>query len=129
MMRGSGQYDPHIRHAILCLRGTVDQSINFRPGWRPWNPAAGQHKIIALTNNFGNIKISDEESARLDWTEEGPTPNHLRMLFDDFCDSSSLGMRSVGDYKISKLCTPFLIESQKETWTWILSAGMRTQRH
>ncbi|KAJ3503417.1 hypothetical protein NLJ89_g8442 [Agrocybe chaxingu] len=74
MMREANQYDPHIRLAIRRLR------------------AAGKHKIIALTNNFANVNIPAEERAFLSWGE-GATPNHLRELFDDFCDSSSLGMR------------------------------------
>lgn len=55
--------------------------------------AAGLHKLIALTNNFGKVEVSNEEAAFLGWTD-GPTPTHLRQLFDDFCDSSSYGMRS-----------------------------------
>jgi len=74
MVREAGRYDPHIRNAILRLR------------------AAGQHKIIALTNNFGNVDVPNEEAAFLGW-EGGPIPNHLRQLFDDFCDSSNYGMR------------------------------------
>jgi len=74
MISAAGRYDPHIRNAILRLR------------------AAGQHKIMALTNNFGNVVVPNEEASFLGW-EDGPTPNHLRQLFDDFCDSSTYGMR------------------------------------
>ncbi|KAF8969910.1 HAD-like domain-containing protein [Flammula alnicola] len=74
MMREAAQYDRHIRHAILRLK------------------AAGQHKLIALTNNFAKIDIPPEELQFLGW-EHGATPNQLRELFDDFCDSSQLGMR------------------------------------
>jgi len=74
MIREAGRYDPHIRNAILHLR------------------AAGLHKTIALTNNFGKAEVSNQEALFLGW-EDGPTPNHLRQLFDDFCDSSIYGMR------------------------------------
>ncbi|KAF9483842.1 HAD-like protein [Pholiota conissans] len=74
MMREAGQYDPHIRHAILRLR------------------AAKKYKLIALTNNFSKVDINREELEFLGWGD-GATPNHLRELFDDFCDSSDLGMR------------------------------------
>jgi hypothetical protein len=58
------------------------------------NIAAGrQHKLIALTNNFAKVNIPAEELEFLGWGDGGATPNHLRELFDDFCDSSTLGMR------------------------------------
>lgn len=75
MMREAGIYDVHIRHAILRLK------------------AARQHKLIALTNNFAKVDIPAEELKFLGWRDGGATPNHLRELFDDFCDSSTLGMR------------------------------------
>ncbi|PPQ78547.1 hypothetical protein CVT25_011819 [Psilocybe cyanescens] len=74
MMREAQQYDPHIRRAILHLK------------------AAGQHKVIALTNNFARVSAPAEELEHLGWGD-GAIPNHLLALFDDFCDSSSLGMR------------------------------------
>lgn len=74
MMREAGTYDPHMRQAILQIR------------------AAGQHKVIALTNNFSRVSVPPEELAFLGW-EDGATPQHLRDLFDDFCDSSTLGKR------------------------------------
>lgn len=56
--------------------------------------AAGrQHKLIALTNNFAKVNIPVKELEFLGWADGGATPNHLRELFDDFCDSSTLGMR------------------------------------
>ncbi|OBZ75946.1 hypothetical protein A0H81_04446 [Grifola frondosa] len=71
--------------------------------------AAGRWRIIALTNNFsksdadivGETAPSPEqfpgfsiesELAFLGWTD-GATPLRLRAMFDDFCDSSTLGMR------------------------------------
>jgi len=38
------------------------------------------------------IDVPPEERRFLGW-DDGATPTHLRELFDDFCDSSSLGMR------------------------------------
>lgn len=80
MMRSSSVYDPYVLKAIQCIR------------------QAGRHRIIALTNNFSAFDspeqpIADTERAFLGWGEEGPVPEHLRRLFDDFCDSSSLGLR------------------------------------
>uniref|UniRef100_A0A8H7Y5Y2 Uncharacterized protein n=1 Tax=Psilocybe cubensis TaxID=181762 RepID=A0A8H7Y5Y2_PSICU len=74
MMHEAQQYDPHIRQAILHLR------------------AAGKHKIIALTNNFAKVDVPADELEYLGWGD-GATPSHLLSLFDDFCDSSTLGMR------------------------------------
>ena len=71
--------------------------------------AAGRWRVIALTNNFsksdadiiGDAPPPEErdprfsvssERAFLGW-HEGATPPRLRALFDDFCDSSTLGMR------------------------------------
>ncbi|PCH38258.1 HAD-like protein [Wolfiporia cocos MD-104 SS10] len=67
--------------------------------------AAGRWRVIALTNNFSlapadMLRPPAEEHTRrvraelafLGW-DEGPTPPRLRALFDDFCDSSALGMR------------------------------------
>ena len=74
--------------------------------------ALGRYRIIALTNNFSGVRSSDatrtvessvrappgfsleEEMRFLGW-EEGVAPPSLRDLFDDFCDSSVLGMRQV----------------------------------
>ncbi|KAF8919650.1 HAD-like domain-containing protein [Mucidula mucida] len=79
MMRTAGEYDPHILQAIHRIR------------------AAGKHKIIALTNNFSKSATDDslprEELEFLGWEEEAATTEHMRSLFDDFCDSSVLGMR------------------------------------
>ncbi|KIY66105.1 HAD-like protein [Cylindrobasidium torrendii FP15055 ss-10] len=79
MMRLAGEYDPHILKAIQRIR------------------AAGKHKILALTNNYANVSPEGEiPKAELDflgWGEEGAVPTQLRALFDDFCDSSALGMR------------------------------------
>ncbi|KAF8630354.1 hypothetical protein AX15_002921 [Amanita polypyramis BW_CC] len=75
MMRESQQYDPHIRKAIARIK------------------EAGKHKLIALTNNYASIEAPLSEFAFLGWDASGAVPQHLRDLFDDFCDSSALGMR------------------------------------
>lgn len=79
-----------------------------------FSTAAGRWRLIALTNNYSKsedmIIGSDGESAPpldrypdfsverekafLGWTE-GATPPAMRALFDDFCDSSTMGMRFV----------------------------------
>ncbi|KAF9648067.1 HAD-like protein [Thelephora ganbajun] len=92
MMRTSGEFDPIVVSAIQKLR------------------SLGQYRVFALTNNFTGICSSDatrttgpagqpppgfsleEEMKFLGW-EQGITPPSLRNLFDDFCDSSVLGMR------------------------------------
>lgn len=58
------------------------------------SPASGRYKLIALTNNFSMLDVPLEERRFLGW-DDGVIPTHLRELFDDFCDSSSLGMRFV----------------------------------
>ena len=50
--------------------------------------------MIALTNNFARVDVPPEELEFLGWGD-GVIPGHLRNLFDDFCDSSALGMRWV----------------------------------
>ncbi|EPT05968.1 hypothetical protein FOMPIDRAFT_1110150 [Fomitopsis schrenkii] len=89
MMRESGSFDEVVVEAIRRIRGR----------WR----------VIALTNNFSKTNADSigeappsaedyrdltvqSELAFLGW-EDGPTPPRLRALFDDFCDSSTLGMR------------------------------------
>ncbi|KIK63622.1 hypothetical protein GYMLUDRAFT_221822 [Collybiopsis luxurians FD-317 M1] len=77
MMRESSEYDPHIREAIRRIR------------------AAGNHRIIALTNNFSRTPttpIPPSELEFLGW-QDGAVSNKLKSLFDDFCDSSALGTR------------------------------------
>jgi hypothetical protein len=56
--------------------------------------ALGKYRLIALTNNFAHVDadIPAAELEYLGW-QEGPTPPRLRALFDDFCDSSEIGMR------------------------------------
>ncbi|KAI0831188.1 HAD-like protein [Trametes gibbosa] len=91
MMRESGEFDGRVVEAIRRIR------------------AAGQWRVIALTNNFSKSDadiIGDgppapaqypsftvqSELAFLGW-QDGATPPRVRALFDDFCDSSTLGMR------------------------------------
>jgi len=92
MMRTSGEFDPIVVSAIQKLR------------------SLGRYRIFALTNNFTGVCSSDatrttgtsgqpppgfsleEEIKFLGW-EQGVAPPSLRNLFDDFCDSSVLGMR------------------------------------
>ena len=81
----------------------------------PSDAAERRWRVIALTNNFSKSEadiIGDApppneqypnfnvhaELAFLGW-QDGATPPRLRALFDDFCDSSTLGMR----------CTPRIL--------------------
>ncbi|KAF8516908.1 HAD-like protein [Hysterangium stoloniferum] len=85
MMRESSIFDDSVVEAIRRIRATK------------------KYRIIALTNNFSkstdNILAGAppgfslrEELEFLGW-QEGATPTKLRDLFDDFCDSSTLGLR------------------------------------
>ncbi|KAH9946223.1 HAD-like protein [Epithele typhae] len=92
MMRESGVFDDAVVEAIRRIR------------------AAGRWQVIALTNNFSKADadvVGDEPPSKADapwftstedelkflgW-QDGATPPRLRALFDDFCDSSALGMR------------------------------------
>ncbi|KAF8509547.1 epoxide hydrolase [Gautieria morchelliformis] len=87
MMRESGIYDDSVVEAIRRIR------------------ASGKYRIIALTNNFAksedtilagaplNADFSVQKELEFLGWQEGPTPFKLRALFDDFCDSSTLGLR------------------------------------
>ncbi|EGN96072.1 hypothetical protein SERLA73DRAFT_185594 [Serpula lacrymans var. lacrymans S7.3] len=100
MMRGGMLFDDHMLKAIRRLRDI------------------GKWRIIALTNNFTqyngpsdsplssrdanaeSVAVINQAAASVPLSEleflgwqEGPTPPRLRALFDDFCDSSTLGMR------------------------------------
>ncbi|KAL1669324.1 HAD-like domain-containing protein [Schizophyllum commune] len=77
MMRESAELDPHIVRAIRRIRET------------------GRYKVIALTNNYASTVTQDvpaAELAFLGW-QNGAISQELVDLFDDFCDSSKLGMR------------------------------------
>jgi len=96
MMRESTEYNEHVVRAIRRIR------------------EAQRWRVIALTNNFtkfdapqapgtsgsGSTPLSASstglpatELAFLGWDRGGPVPPSLKALFDDFCDSSTLGMR------------------------------------
>lgn len=71
--------------------------------------ATGRWRVIALTNNYSKSEQSilggsppprerypdftvTSELEFLGW-KDGATPQAMRDMFDDFCDSSTLGMR------------------------------------
>ena len=103
-MKGGGVFDEHILTAIIKLRGDFRPlliTLAIPPTFQI--SAAGKWKIIALTNNFSAL-----DKASLDPSDPGHIPRsefeylgwgdvvlppRLRALFDDFCDSSALGMR------------------------------------
>ncbi|KDQ16340.1 hypothetical protein BOTBODRAFT_31029 [Botryobasidium botryosum FD-172 SS1] len=76
MMRESASYDPLIVEAIRCLR------------------ASGKYRVVALTNNFSG-PFSSLDQSELDFLgrSDGPVPCSMVEMFDDFVDSSSVGMR------------------------------------
>lgn len=80
--------------------------------------AAGRWRVIALTNNYSKVDATflglgsrhleqypgvtlESELRFLGW-ERGAVPSHIRELFDDFVDSSQVGMRW-GDSLIDSL--------------------------
>ncbi|KAI0748009.1 HAD-like protein [Daedaleopsis nitida] len=67
MMRESGEFDARIVEAIRRIRGEYHAFPHF-------------------------TTVAAAERAFLGW-RNGATPPRLRALFDDFCDSSTLGMR------------------------------------
>lgn len=105
MMKGAGTFDKHILAAIHRIRG-----LHIINALHPLAPdvdgflAAGKWKIIALTNNFSALNKASPDPAHpshipkseleyLGWEYGGPVPPQVRALFDDFCDSSTFGMR------------------------------------
>ncbi|GJJ12262.1 hypothetical protein Clacol_006503 [Clathrus columnatus] len=85
MMRESTIFDDLVVEAIKRLRAT------------------GKYRIIALTNNFSKSEETitvdappgypiRKELEFLGW-QEGAVTSELRELFDDFCDSSTYGLR------------------------------------
>lgn len=90
------------------------------------SPASGRYKLIALTNNFSRTDVPQEERRFLGW-DDGATPTHLRELFDDFCDSSSLGMRfvaipsAVEPKLMERIC---MTENRNMAFTYLLASEM-----
>ncbi|KAI0295570.1 HAD-like protein [Russula brevipes] len=91
MMRTGQQVDRNVYEAILRIK------------------AAGRWRVIALTNNYSKVDSTflglgsrhleqypgvtlESELRFLGW-ERGAVPSQIRELFDDFVDSSQVGMR------------------------------------
>jgi hypothetical protein len=59
----------------------------------------GRYTLIALTNNYAvasnDPTLTADERTFLGWSDGGPSAPALRALFDDFVDSSEVGMRWV----------------------------------
>lgn len=146
-MREGGTFDERMVEAIRRIRGTHYRREDLYPlrfvlTRRSSNfEAAGKWRVIALTNNFSktNESIADDmpldsqmsvesELAFLGW-EQGPAPPKLRILFDDFCDSSTLGMRCVYSYCFSRGITDAStpgIASLNLNFTYLLAEGMES---
>jgi hypothetical protein len=55
-----------------------------------------RYRVIAVTNNFGNSTegIEPSELEFLGWTKDAASASpRLRQLFDDYIDSSEVGLR------------------------------------
>ena len=110
MMREGAVYDELVVEAIHRIRGVsrlaiLDPSVSTERTYS----ATRRWRVIALTNNFSKTDLAvlghgeplparyaslnvNEELEWLGW-KDGAVPPQLRALFDDFCDSSELGMR------------------------------------
>ncbi|KAH9961206.1 HAD-like protein [Lactifluus volemus] len=79
MMRTGQKLDKYVYEAILRIR------------------AANYWRVIALTNNYSKVDatFSTSDSKPDTWNDipVGIVPPHVRQLFDDFVDSSEVGMR------------------------------------
>lgn len=73
------------RFVVYLTKKSYAWTLNVWTEARKW-------KVIALTNNFQKADVPRSEWDFLGWSD-GATPAHLLQLFDDFCDSSTLGMR------------------------------------
>lgn len=106
MMRESNIYDDLVVEAIHRIRGAIPPPLPYKSQVQlNFLSASGKYRIIALTNNFSkseegisagappspNFSVQ-KELEFLGW-QEGATPHKLRALFDDFCDSSTIGLR------------------------------------
>lgn len=118
MMRESQEFDPIVVEAIKRIRGGShlphpDLQLIYR------HVASRKYRIIALTNNYAVMGdgAAREELEFLGW-HEGATPPRLRTLFDDFCDSSTLGMRYGLQCALHKC---WVLSVQQETGTRVLS--------
>lgn len=115
VIRCNGTYGWPVRPPHSECNSTVERCDSRSTAFEDYSyhgKAVGEHKIIALTNNFGKVEVSSDEAAFLGWND-GAIPNHLRQLFDDFCDSSAYGMRLARVKKIK----PLFWSIPKETWT------------
>ncbi|KAF8654144.1 hypothetical protein AX16_003674 [Volvariella volvacea WC 439] len=109
MMRESNVYDSHVRRAIQRIR------------------AAGKHKIIALTNNFSRVDVPPSELTFLGW-DNGAAPAHLRELFDDFCDSSEVGLRKPDPAFYLLACSRNNVEPQEVVFLDDIGMNLRTAK-
>ena len=107
-MRTGQKVNEHVYGAVLRIKG----SGAFRHFFFQFTGvflAANRWRVIALTNNYSKIDATvlgletrhlerypgvtlQSELGFLGW-ESGVVPSHIRELFDDFVDSSEVGMR------------------------------------
>ncbi|KAF8479183.1 HAD-like protein [Russula ochroleuca] len=126
MMRTSQTLDKYVYEAILRIR------------------AVERWRVIALTNNYSKIDASflgldiryskrypgvtlDSELRFLGW-ERGPVPPHIRKLFDDFLDSSEVGMRKPERRFYLLACERNHIRPQEAVFLDDLGLNLKTAR-
>ena len=94
-MRDS-KFDPIVVNAIHKIRGQFWPSEARAPPGLNGSSATNRFRIISVTNNFGQSTagIEDSELKFLGW-EGGAasTSPQLVQLFDDYIDSSVVGLR------------------------------------
>jgi hypothetical protein len=108
MMRTGQKVNEDVYGAVLRIKGSrVSRYFFFQ--FTGVFLAAKRWRVIALTNNYSKIDATflgldprhlerypgvtlQSELEFLGW-EDGVVPSHIRELFDDFVDSSEVGMR------------------------------------
>lgn len=93
-MRGS-KLDAIVVNAIRIIRGNPHND-HLLPTYMAIFAAQKRYRLISVTNNFGQPMdgIPESESAFLGWnSNEGLTSSVIRTLFDDYIDSSEVGLR------------------------------------
>ncbi len=108
MIQEGATYDKRVVEAIRRIRGNMTMSLISSTDLSNTLPEARKWRVIALTNNFTKTDLADlgrellparyatlDVGAELAWLgwKDGVVPHGLREMFDDFCDSSELGMR------------------------------------
>ncbi|EGF97799.1 uncharacterized protein MELLADRAFT_69749 [Melampsora larici-populina 98AG31] len=89
MMGEASSFNTPIIQVIKRLKGDCLSKPNSSLSSVALHPGSGSYKVAALTNNFNlapGVKEDDAEAL-------GIMPKEIKQLFDDFIESSQVGMR------------------------------------